>query len=297
MPIFSTAKLPIPKSWDEFEDVVSDVYRFIWEDRQIVRNGRSGQPQHGVDIYGKPVFLKGEYAGIQCKDKQITSKEIVEEIKKSEKFKPTLREFVFAVAAFRDVKIQEQIRVIDERRSKSGKSSIRIAFWDDISLNLASSRELMEKHFPQFVERKASYAKILDSIGSSKPRDWVFNSIPKEMGFHSVFAYKNDALLTIVRDDNEEQDREFREDWATQFPDKDARFCIFRIYYAASLLEEVFMVALDGYRAFVPLPKIRKNRGTHLEITRFQDSFARIVNFHTNSRYDEYLSLAKIAVV
>jgi hypothetical protein len=36
----------------------------IWNDDNVQRFGRNGQPQHGVDILGRP---NGGIEGIQCK--------------------------------------------------------------------------------------------------------------------------------------------------------------------------------------------------------------------------------------
>ena len=51
MPTPSTANLPIPKDWDEFENLCADLFSKEWGDRNATRNGRQGQRQHGVDIY------------------------------------------------------------------------------------------------------------------------------------------------------------------------------------------------------------------------------------------------------
>ncbi len=69
----------------------------MWDDHTVVRNGRSGQRQNGVDIYGRPQYFKGDYAGIQCKDREVKLSEIEAEISKAEEFKPALKEFTFAV--------------------------------------------------------------------------------------------------------------------------------------------------------------------------------------------------------
>lgn len=42
-----------PPSWDKFEEICADLFSRIWKDNQLVRYGRAGQRQHGVDIYGK----------------------------------------------------------------------------------------------------------------------------------------------------------------------------------------------------------------------------------------------------
>ena len=66
MPTFPTAELPVPESWEEFEAIVADVIERKWNDPYTTRNGRQGQAQDGVDIYGNPSHLDRELAGVQC---------------------------------------------------------------------------------------------------------------------------------------------------------------------------------------------------------------------------------------
>ena len=91
-----------PEHWQDFEKLCKKLWGEIWDcPNTIKRNGRSGQKQNGVDVYGIP---KGEtqYYGIQCKGKDeytnstLTYKEIDEEIQKAESFKPKLKCFIFA---------------------------------------------------------------------------------------------------------------------------------------------------------------------------------------------------------
>lgn len=51
MPIPVTSEMPVPKSWDEFEDICADILKSLWEDPFATRNGRAGQAQNGVDVY------------------------------------------------------------------------------------------------------------------------------------------------------------------------------------------------------------------------------------------------------
>ena len=67
MPTIASSELPVPKSWDEFEDICADLFGRIWNDHNIVRYGRMGQRQNGVDIRGH--LPAGGIAGVQCKKK------------------------------------------------------------------------------------------------------------------------------------------------------------------------------------------------------------------------------------
>ena len=39
MPSPTTTDLPIPKSWDEFEDICADLLKRLWHDPYVVRHG------------------------------------------------------------------------------------------------------------------------------------------------------------------------------------------------------------------------------------------------------------------
>ncbi len=58
-------QLPKPENWQDFESLCKKLWGIP---NKIKKNGRSGQPQHGVDIYGIPK-RETEYWCIQCKGK------------------------------------------------------------------------------------------------------------------------------------------------------------------------------------------------------------------------------------
>lgn len=152
MPSPTTTNLPRPKSWDEFEDICADVLKRIWDDPYIVRNGRLGQRQHGVDCYGLPKHLNGasikKYAGVQCKEiEALTIKVIEEEVEKAKEFKPHLIEYLVMTTAPRDATLQEEVR------TKSWPfDHVQIIFWEDISLELSGHDDLLQKHFSGWVK-------------------------------------------------------------------------------------------------------------------------------------------------
>lgn len=81
-----------PQNWQDFETLCKMLWGEIWGNQnKIKKNGRLGQPQSGVDIFGVP---KGriQYSGIQCKGKddysnaQLTKQEIDVELEKAKCF-------------------------------------------------------------------------------------------------------------------------------------------------------------------------------------------------------------------
>jgi predicted helicase len=102
----------VPKSWDEFEDIVWELYARLWHDPNAQRHGRSGQRQQGVDIYGQPEDLGGQYVGIQCKryeDGSLTRAKIEKEIAEADQFRPPLAEYIIATTEHLDAKLQTAV--------------------------------------------------------------------------------------------------------------------------------------------------------------------------------------------
>lgn len=127
-----------PENWQDFERLCKVLWGEIWEcPDTIKRNGRQGQAQKGVDVYG---IKKGEcvYRGIQCKGKddytnsQLTESEIDSEIAKALLFTPKLKSFYFATTANKDARIEEYIRKKNLESISKGGFEIDIFAWEDI---------------------------------------------------------------------------------------------------------------------------------------------------------------------
>jgi hypothetical protein len=157
MPTLPTGELPKPKSWDEFEEIIWDIFLRKWNDPHAKRYGRSGQEQQGVDVYGQPAELQGGYAGVQCKryeDEKLTRKVIEAEILKAESFQPPLALFILATTANRDARLQEAVREINLERTAGGKFQIELLFWEDLSHELLSeeNHDLLKRHYAGWIE-------------------------------------------------------------------------------------------------------------------------------------------------
>ena len=70
-----------PHSWQDFEKLCKKLWGEVWCCPNIKQNGRQGQNQNGVDVFGVPSGEKA-YFGNQCKlkdgytDSKLTKKEI-----------------------------------------------------------------------------------------------------------------------------------------------------------------------------------------------------------------------------
>lgn len=126
-----------PANWQDFETLCKKLWGEIWSCPEIQKNGRSGQNQHGVDIFGMPLNEE-EYYGIQCKgkdeytDAQFTEKEISEEVEKAKKFDPPLKKFYLTTTAVSDAKIQTFVRKLNVEHKSKGIFEIHLFSWESI---------------------------------------------------------------------------------------------------------------------------------------------------------------------
>jgi len=158
MPTIPQSDLPRPKSWDEFEDIVWNIYSREWHDPHAERNGRSGQRQHGVDIYGQPREMGGRYAGIQCKrfaEGRLTQQAVEREVAEAEDFSPPLAEYTIATTESRDAAVQEVVRQIDEERRQADKFRLYLVFWETLCDRLSDpgNADLLQKHYGDWLRR------------------------------------------------------------------------------------------------------------------------------------------------
>ncbi|MEG4281056.1 hypothetical protein QUA62_26875 [Microcoleus sp. MON1_C1] len=167
MPTPSTSHLPKPKSWDEFEDITWEIYQRKWQDNHAQRYGRSGQPQNGIDIYGRP-NSSDKYIGVQCKryeDNKLNQQIIQAEIVKAECFSPPLSEYIIATTASRDTKLQDFVLSLNEKRRVENKFSVYIVFWEDICNDLAdpNNRDLLKKYYSVWEQIFSNQEKSISS--------------------------------------------------------------------------------------------------------------------------------------
>lgn len=154
-----------PNNWQDFETLCKKLWGEIWHCSEIKKNGRAGQAQNGVDIYGIP---SGEttYFGIQCKGrdeysgKQFTEAEITEEIGKAQNFKPQLKKLYFATTAVKDAKIEEFVREKNIENQTKGIFEVHLYCWEDI-VELIDENKQTSDWYVKSQNYKASHSATL----------------------------------------------------------------------------------------------------------------------------------------
>ena len=160
-------QIPAPKSWITFEDMCHCLFKAIWGDPLAQKNGRSGQPQHGVDVFGSPGGNYGIYQGVQCKgkDKQYGAKPNVKELEceiaKAERFEPSLQHWIFATTAPVDGVLQEAARNISAARKKEGRFTVSVFGWGQLESLLCEKKEVLQAFYPEY---GSDFAKLLEGV-------------------------------------------------------------------------------------------------------------------------------------
>jgi len=170
---FSDLQILPPTNWRKFETLCCDLWRKIWEDQDIQKNGRQGQEQDGVDIHGR-LYNSKLCGGIQCKCNEsnpynrLTESDVKKEVQKAKNFEPKLSKFIIATTGPKDTKIEEFARKITEDHLKIGLFSVHILGWDDIKEKLEDFPDVRDKYYPQGrnenLFKRETAGKILETV-------------------------------------------------------------------------------------------------------------------------------------
>ena len=170
-----------PENWQDFESLCKKLWGEIFSiPNKIKKNGRLGQEQAGVDVYGIP---KGEnkYWGIQAKGKddysnaKLSEKEILNEIEKAKKFQPELAVYIIASTTNGDMLKQFSTGTTENW----GGNRCRLQFTQQFFPNNDAAQDSL----PPRVAKKAGDDRALFYTWKRKP------SIEDESSFGSGYAY------------------------------------------------------------------------------------------------------------
>ena len=133
------------KDEKEFENLCLSLWKRILGDKNTQLNGRRGQGQQGVDLFGRRRG-SSDWVGVQCKVRSngiLTETDVNDDVKKAIRFNPRLSELVFATTAPRDQKLQEYARMLTDQNLRNGiELAVSIFSWDDIQLELSEESNL-----------------------------------------------------------------------------------------------------------------------------------------------------------
>ena len=149
MPTFAGARVPPPRAWDEFEDIVCSAAKNRWDNPNFTKHGRPGQKQDGVDIYGND--QNDQLVALQCKNTvgTLDEKTIRDEVEKAKKFDQQLSKLFIATTIETDRHLQKAVRGISRAEGEKREFEVHLLFWHDIWHDLTLDERRVFQHYPQ----------------------------------------------------------------------------------------------------------------------------------------------------
>src|ERR1035437_5468410 len=147
-----------PNDSTAFESLCLDLWKDIWQDSDAQKNGRRGQRQDGVDLFGHE---NGLVVGVQCKQKdgrlwaKVTPDELQAEVNAARRFRPKLGRFILATTAPRDAVVQQRANQLTEQHKKAGLFTAVVWAWEDIWHELYRRKKLFDRIAPIYWPRHA----------------------------------------------------------------------------------------------------------------------------------------------
>lgn len=178
-----------PKSWETFEDLCHALFKVVWNDPTAQKNGRSGQPQHGVDVFGGRNGDRVRYEGIQCKGKSAilnarpTVAELLEEVAKADSFEPALSHWTYVTTAPVDAAVQRVARELSVERAKAGKFTVDVLGWEELQALMATAPSVVKEFYP---EAAWDLAALLDAVKRVAPTGPAPAAVWRKISFDGV---------------------------------------------------------------------------------------------------------------
>ena len=138
--------LHAPTDEEVFEDLVEAVLRIREGNQHLVRWGRRGQFQGGIDghdpLHGRGLVWQST---IQAKGLQ---QKLTTDVGSMDADGRNPRLFIFACSSRRDAGLQEAARIMTSERRELGRCPIEPLFWDDLEPVVRRRPELLQRFFP-----------------------------------------------------------------------------------------------------------------------------------------------------
>ncbi len=173
---FRAKQIAPPKEWGTFEDLCHALFKFVWQDPLAQKNGRRGQPQTGVDVFGSPNATRQRFWGVQCKGKDSNYgskaewKEVLAEVAKAELFSPRLERWIFATTSPTDASLQQAARELSVKREAKGLFSVDVLGWEEIQALMAETPQVVAEFYPEHADHLADAIEALRELPAFENR-------------------------------------------------------------------------------------------------------------------------------
>jgi len=140
---FDEYNIPTLKSWKQFQKMVCELFRDIWQDPHAQEFGRDGQKQDGIDILGIRKGNRHEAVQVTI-ESPLTESKIRKDYEASQRLGINLECLIIASASSRDAKLQK----FAANLSSVGPYRCVVWFWEDLLEKLAENEQIRKKYYP-----------------------------------------------------------------------------------------------------------------------------------------------------
>ena len=190
---FDQYNIPSLKSWEQFQKMVCDLFKEIWQDPYAQEFGRQGQDQDGIDIIGRRQGSE-KYEAVQATiESPLTKKKIEKDYNSSQNLGFKLDSFIIASTNKRDVKLQKYAIKL----SDTGPYKCIIRFWEDIIEDLAEYDQIRKKYYPEYYFIKSlgnSSGKLIEVNDETTRYVLLITKLPKENPYYGGVLLISDLL-------------------------------------------------------------------------------------------------------
>lgn len=151
----SSVQIPPPSNWQDFEHCTRILFECLLGDPNTQLNGRTGQSQCGVDVFGQRLTDEGHWVGVQCKGKDsgyggfVSESELRKEVNKAKSFEPPIKEFILVTTARNDVSIQQVARILtDELQQQDQSFTVSVWGWEEIQSRIVAHPDALAAFHP-----------------------------------------------------------------------------------------------------------------------------------------------------
>lgn len=168
---FHEKQIAPPADWTTFESLCHALFKLVWDDPTAQKNGRLGQAQCGVDVFGLPTN-RVRYWGVQCKGKnsnygsEAEWSEVLKEVVKADKFSPPLERWIFATTVPVDANLQKAARELTEERLATGLFRVDVLGWEEIHSLISKYPAVIQEFYPEHVDKVSEVIESLTILES-----------------------------------------------------------------------------------------------------------------------------------
>ncbi|WP_300658246.1 hypothetical protein [Hydrogenophaga sp.] len=150
VPLAVNNDLQRPVDDGDFEALCLQLYSRMWNVTGLMRVGRGGQAQFGVDILGHD---GRQSVGIQCKhyvSTKFTYATVTSDVAEADAANLAIQHLIFATTAPAKAEVVRSVHELSERRRATGKFTVSVEYWNTICDHIRMHPDVGRAFIPGF---------------------------------------------------------------------------------------------------------------------------------------------------